>query len=447
MSPGLARPLGLLFGCGLGALTGGWVGDYLGLPVAGAMLGAMVAVGLTAVADAAGARRLMAWLRAPQADSAPIEPGLWGELHYLVNKALAQRDAALAHERLQLHQFLSAIEASPNGVLLLDAQDGLVWCNAVASEHFRVDTQRDRGQRITNLMRHPAFVAHLQGKHSEGSLVMAGVAERTTLSVLTRSYGQGMRLVLSQDITERERSEAMRRDFVANVSHEIRSPLTVLAGFVETMASLPLTEVERKRVLLLMGQQTDRMQALVADLLKLAKLEGSPRPSAEHWVSVAGLFQRAVDDGRALSGSKHDLQSHGGVDAEIAGQPEELASAIGNLVNNAVRYTPDGGRIELNWRWNADGSGAIEVSDTGIGVAKEHLPRLTERFYRVDGSRSRDTGGTGLGLSIVKHVLQRHGGTVEVRSEPGRGTCFVLLLPAARLRLRALLEAEQVPAA
>jgi two-component system phosphate regulon sensor histidine kinase PhoR len=215
----------------------------------------------------------------------------------------------------------------------------------------------------------------------------------------------------------------------------------VLAGFVETMASLPLTEVERKRVLLLMGQQTDRMQALVADLLKLAKLEGSPRPSAEHWVSVAGLFQRALGDGLALSGGQHDLHTHGGEDAEIAGHPGELASAIGNLVNNAVRYTSAGGRIELNWRWNADGSGVIEVSDTGIGIAKEHLPRLTERFYRVDGSRSRDTGGTGLGLSIVKHVLQRHGGVVEVRSEPGKGSCFALLFPAMRLRSHASVEA------
>ena len=249
-----------------------------------------------------------------------------------------------------------------------------------------------------------------------------------------------MKLVLTQDITERERAESMRRDFVANVSHEIRTPLTVLAGFVETLVQLPLTEAERKRVLVLTGQQTDRMQSLVGDLLTLAQLEGSPRSGADRWLLLQPLMQRALADASALSAGKHSLELVGDDDAELAGSETELLSAVGNLLNNAVRYTAAGGRIALRWRWREDGTGEIEVSDSdsGIGIAREHLPRLTERFYRVDGSRSRDTGGTGLGLSIVKYVVQRHGGEIDVQSEPGKGSNFRLVFPALRVRRRAV---------
>jgi two-component system phosphate regulon sensor histidine kinase PhoR len=318
--------------------------------------------------------------------------------------------------------------------MMLDGADQIEWCNSVAAEHFGLDPVRDRRQRVTNLVRMPVFVAHLQGGRHDEPVVFPGPLGRTTLSVLVRPYGQGMKLVLTQDITERERTEAMRRDFVANVSHEIRTPLTVLAGFVETMASLPLTEVERQRVLSLMQQQTDRMQALVGDLLTLAKLEGSPRPAADRWLAVAGVMVKACADAQALSAGRHRIEIEGGEDAEVAGSEPELYSAIGNLLNNAVRYTPDGGVIQLRWSWRADGGATLEVQDGGIGIAREHLTRLTERFYRVDGSRSRDTGGTGLGLSIVKHVAQRHGGEIDIQSELGKGSTFKLVLPALRVR-------------
>jgi two-component system phosphate regulon sensor histidine kinase PhoR len=243
-----------------------------------------------------------------------------------------------------------------------------------------------------------------------------------------------MKLVLSQDITERERTEAVRRDFVANVSHEIRTPLTVLAGFVETMAALPLTESERQRVLALMQQQTDRMQALVADLLILARLEGSPRPAPDRWLSVQALLTKSRTEALELSGGRHTIEITGGDDAQLAGSETELHSAVTNLLNNAVRYTPDGGLIQLRWTWRADGGASLEVQDGGIGIAREHLTRLTERFYRVDGSRSRGTGGTGLGLSIVKHVVHRHGGELMIDSEPGKGSRFRFSLPASRVR-------------
>jgi two-component system phosphate regulon sensor histidine kinase PhoR len=427
----------LLLALAGGAVLGLVLGTLVGHPGAGAALGAMAGASALVVADAWRGQRLLAWLRDTQQDPAPRDTGFWGELGYRIERAFRTRERAITDERGRLAQFLSAMEASPNGVLLLDAGEQIEWCNSVAALHFALNPGRDRLQRVTNLVRSPAFKAYLTEGRFDEAVVFTGPDGRTTLSVLVRPYGDELKLVLSQDITERERTEAMRRDFVANVSHEIRTPLTVLAGFVETMGSLPLSGAERQRVLELMAQQTDRMQTLVADLLTLATLEGSPRPAPDRWVSVAGLMQRAEADARSLSGGRHAMGFEGGRDIEIAGSDGELHSAIGNLLTNAVRYTPEGGRIDVRWADRADGGGQLEVADNGIGVAREHLPRLTERFYRVDGSRSRETGGTGLGLSIVKHVMQRHGGTIEVDSDPGRGSRFLLVFPPSRLRASA----------
>ena len=443
----LPRALVALAAILLGAAVGALVGSFIGHSLLVAALGVAAFLSVAVMVDASRGNRLLDWLRGSQQGQAPRDAGFWGELAYRIEKAFRNKDLALSQERQRLEHFFAGIEASPNGVLLLDAADQIDWCNSVAAELLGLDRLRDRRQRVTNLVRAPAFVAFMQAGQFDEPIVFAGPLGRATLSVLVRPYGDGMKLVLTQDITERERAESMRRDFVANVSHEIRTPLTVLAGFVETLAQLPLTEVERKRVLALMEQQTDRMQALVADLLTLAQLEGSPRPGADRWLSVSALMRRALADATALSAGKHTFEVTTGEDAELAGSEPELLSAIGNLLNNAVRYTAAGGRISLRWRWRDVGSGEIEVSDSGIGIAREHLPRLTERFYRVDGSRSRDTGGTGLGLSIVKHVVQRHGGEIDVQSEPGKGSSFKLVFPALRVRHGAVVQgAGPVPA-
>lgn len=418
----------------LGAFVGHWAGSYLRVPLLAELLGAACAVGVIVLIDAVRGHRLLQWLRGSQEGGAPRDTGLWGELGYRIERAVRERDRTIARERLELLQFLSAIEASPNGVLMLDDADHIHWCNRVAADHFSLDPQRDLRQRITNLVRSPAFVAYLQAGQFREPLQLSNARGQATLSVVVRGYGEGMKLVLSQDITERERADAMRRDFVANVSHEIRTPLTVLSGFIETMGNLPLTEAERKRVLSLMGQQTQRMLTLVADLLTLAQLEGSPRPTTDRWVSLDALLTRIGSDAQALSGGRHRIALPAPTGIELAGVESELISAAGNLLSNAVRYTPEGGAIELCWATLSDGAGELSVIDTGPGIAREHIPRLTERFYRVDGSRSRETGGTGLGLSIVKHVMQRHGGELRVDSEVGRGSRFKLLLPAARVR-------------
>ncbi|ALV06618.1 phosphate regulon sensor histidine kinase PhoR [Roseateles depolymerans] len=434
----LSRVLMLVLGTGIGGWIGWWLGHWMLAPPLAAGLGAGVAVSLMGLWDAARAHRLVNWLRGDQTEDAPRLGGIWGEIAYRMERGLRDRERRYERERQQLEQFLQAMEASPNGVILLDDQDQIQWCNTLAAHHFQLDPQRDKLQRITNLVRYPAFVSYLQSRQYNQPLALQNSRGKAHLQVLMRDYGVGgecRRLILSLDVTDRERNESMRRDFVANVSHEIRTPLTVLSGFIETMASLNLTEAERKRVLQLMQQQTQRMQTLVGDLLTLAQLEGSPRPAPDHWIALDPLLARIAADARALSAGRHELVCDRLTQVEVAGVETELLSAIANLVSNAVRYTPEGGRIELHWRWMGEKGGEISVVDNGPGIAREHLPRLTERFYRVDGSRSRDTGGTGLGLSIVKHVIQRHGGELRIDSEPGHGSAFRLLFPATRLRL------------
>jgi two-component system phosphate regulon sensor histidine kinase PhoR len=261
------------------------------------------------------------------------------------------------------------------------------------------------------------------------------------ISVQRHRYGEGKQLLLTRDVTVVEQAEAMRRDFVANVSHEIRTPLTVLSGFVETIQTLPLNEEEKNHYLSLMATQAHRMQVLVEDLLTLSRLEGSPVPGVRQSLPLSRLMKSCEQEAKGLSATlgQGDVAHHIHFvvnpllsDAVLMGEGRELQSALSNLVSNAVRYTPVGGDVHVSADQGIDGSLLIEVRDSGAGIAAEHLPRLTERFYRVDRSRSRESGGTGLGLAIVKHVMQRHGGNLHISSELGQGSCFKLIFPASR---------------
>jgi two-component system phosphate regulon sensor histidine kinase PhoR len=438
MNDSFGRVFALLLGLAAGAFTGWVVGRVVGASGLGTACGAAVGVALIASIDALRAERLMNWLRGTQTQPAPRDTGFWGETGYRIEKALRGREHEAAAERDRLRQFVEAIDASPNGVLLLDAEERIEWCNARAADHLGLDPVRDQRQLVTNLLRMPAFVRYLQGGAFDAPIEFTSPRGHATIQIVVRPYGAGQKLLLSQDVTDRERMEAMRRDFVANVSHEIRTPLTVLAGFVDTLASVPLSASEQPRVLALMRQQTSRIQSLVDDLLILAQLEGSPWPSSDRWLAAGTLVARVFAEAELLSGGRHEMSVDAQAGVEIAGNEGELTSAMTNLLGNAVRYTPDGGRIAVQWRVRAaDGCGVFEVRDNGIGIARDHLPRLTERFYRVDGSRSRETGGTGLGLAIVKHVMQRHGGEIEMESEPGKGSVFRLVVPSARIRVRA----------
>lgn len=334
--------------------------------------------------------------------------------------------------------------------MLLDEQGRIEWCNQTAAGQFGIDAERDLLQHMANLVRDPAFVAYLASWNYSRDVVIdaQGPQQRShpaRLSVQVHPYAGNRRMLLTRDITSLEQAEAMRRDFVANVSHEIRTPLTVLAGFVETLQNLPLDAKERARYLGLMAQQSHRMETLVNDLLTLSRLEGSAAPPANRWTRMRALMAQCEDEGRGLS-SRLSAQGHRlsftlESDCEIAGAPTELQSAMSNLVSNAIRYTPGGGEVAVSWRLLPDGRGEYAVRDSGPGIAAEHLPRLTERFYRIDRSRSRETGGTGLGLAIVKHIAQRHGAELRIESTLGKGSRFALVFPVARLRQASALSA------
>ena len=422
----------------VGTLAGWLVGQYTSFPVTLAVVGCALALIIQSTVDTWRGQLLLEWLRTPDM-APPSVSSIWGEIAYRVQRLLQLRERAIEKEHARLADFLSAIEVSPNGVMLLDAADHITWVSTSAANHFGLDPQRDLHQRVTNLIRQPAFVQYLSaGDFREGMKCPMSTGAHSWLLIHIKCYGDGLKLVLSQDITERERADHMRRDFVANVSHEIRTPLTVLSGFIETMGTLPLTEIERQRVIGLMSQQAERMQTLVSDLLTLAQIEGSPSPAPDRWLKVDDLMQRIDNDLRGLSRERHPVTVT--IDSqdkccEIAVVESEWLSAMGNLVSNAVRYTPDGQPIDVRWQILRDGRAEFSVKDGGVGIAPEHIPRLSERFYRADSSRSRNTGGTGLGLSIVKHVVQRHGGELKVVSELGRGSTFSLTLPAVRVRL------------
>ena len=429
-----------LAGAGLGWWQGG---------VWGAALGTTFAVWAWFIWDLVRGARVLRWLRTGELAETPDMRGVWGEAADRARRLLRNQQAEVRSSENRLQEILAALQASPNGVVLLDAQGRIEWCNQIAANQFGFDAQRDVLQSIGNLLRNPEFTAYFSARDFSTDVVLEGRLSTPSrperISVHLHPYGDGRTLLLSRDVTALEQADAMRRDFVANVSHEIRTPLTVLTGFVETLQTLALNADERSRYLGMMAQQAVRMQSVVQGLLTLSRLEGSPLPGMSEWTPVQSLLERCEEEGRALSVLITQVQQRPHVmqfpssemlrlQGDIAGAPTELQSALSNLISNAVRYTPAGGTIVVEWLPQSDGSAVFSVRDSGPGIAPEHIPRLTERFYRVDRSRSRETGGTGLGLAIVKHVLQRHGATLGITSTLGKGSVFSVTFPANRLR-------------
>ncbi|HEY4139103.1 MAG TPA: phosphate regulon sensor histidine kinase PhoR, partial [Casimicrobiaceae bacterium] len=321
-----------------------------------------------------------------------------------------------------------------DGIVVLDKNNRIEWANARALAQLGLDLAHDTGAPIVNLVRQPEFLRYLEsGDYGNPIVVASGRDSRITLSLQLVPFSLDKKMLMSRDVTQLEALARMRRDFIANVSHELKTPLTVISGFVETMQDMELDSRQRTRFLQLMLEQASNMQRLVADLLTLSALESEHNVVAEERFAIVPLMLEVSSEAKALSKSQHEVSLAIGDAATVLGSREELSSAFGNLVSNAIRYTPSNGRIAIAWRVDPDGSGVFSVTDSGIGVAAEHLPRLTERFYRVDRSRSRATGGTGLGLAIVKHVLLRHQAELEIDSEIGRGSTFAVRLPARRV--------------
>ena len=384
----------------------------------------------------AGLTRLVRWTREPVGKSLPQAWGVWDLVYSDVNRIVRLASAERAKLGAELDRFRDASQAMPDGVMYLSLTGTIEWINRRAAEDLGLDPMRDRGAPITNLVRQPDFVHYLEaGEYSEPFLFHPVRRRGAALLVQVITFGDGRRMIISRDVTQIEKLETMRRDFVANVSHELRTPLTVVSGFIETvldgLEDVPHEELQR--YLTMAHEQAARMQRLIQDLLVLSALEtGAPQP-AEDVFDVAGLIREIARETEALSAGRHQVTVTAADPCRIQGSAKELHSAFANLASNAIRYTPAGGKVELSWRLLDSGAGEFCVRDDGIGIAPEHIPRLTERFYRVDRGRSRETGGTGLGLAIVKHVLTRHQAELKVSSEPGAGSCFCAVLPARRI--------------
>ncbi|MGQ9686235.1 MAG: phosphate regulon sensor histidine kinase PhoR [Thiobacillaceae bacterium] len=378
-------------------------------------------------------RRFEVWLGAPK-QPLPASGGLWGDILHRVDDLLKSHRDARARSHAELAQMLDAARLLPDGVVILDAQHRIVWFNHAAQMQLGLKDGRDIGQFISYIIRNAAFNTWLTGTLGEGPYTMptAGDGNRT-LTLQRVPLPNDHKMLLCHDITELARVDAMRRDFVANVSHELRTPITVIVGFLEAFADMERPDPEQfKHHVQLMREQSDRIRRLVDDLLTLARLEADTENPREE-VDVPTLAEGLLREAQSLSAGRHTVSLKLESGAKVRGSEKELHSAFGNLVSNAVRYTPSGGRITLCWRDHPAGGAEFSVTDTGEGIEAQHIPRLTERFYRVDRGRSRATGGTGLGLAIVKHVLQRHQAHLRVESSVGKGSTFTAVFPAERV--------------
>ncbi|MCT8952652.1 phosphate regulon sensor histidine kinase PhoR [Pseudomonas lundensis] len=380
--------------------------------------------------------RLHDWLRNHQPDEAPPDGyGLWGEVFDSIYH-LQRRDQRV-RGRLQavIDRVQESTAALKDAVVMLDSDGNLEWWNRAAETLLGLKTPQDSGQPVTNLVRHPRFKEYFeQDNYAEPLDIPSPVNDHLRIQFYITRYGNNEHLMLVRDVTRLHQLEQMRKDFIANVSHELRTPLTVICGYLETLLdNVDDVNPRWKRPLSQMQQQGERMQTLLNDLLLLAKLEATDYPSDNQPVPIDSLLRTIKNDAQALSGQRNQTITLD-VEADVAlkGSETELRSAFSNLVFNAVKYTQDGGHIRI--RWWSDGSGAhLSVQDSGVGIDSKHLPRLTERFYRVDSSRNASTGGTGLGLAIVKHVLLRHRARLEISSVLGHGSTFTCHFPPVQV--------------
>ena len=379
--------------------------------------------------------RLRKYILADSVENMPLPSGFWEEVFFRLQRLVRNLKQRIRSIEQQHDHFIEAFQASPNGIVMLDESDQIEWCNSIAERFFGLIFKRDVMQRVNFLIRRPEFIQYLNKRNFEEPLLMERMGPDGSLSLMLQAFpfGQKRHLLLVQDVTDLQKADAMRRDFVANVSHEMRTPITVLMGFLETVQSLELKKDQQDQYLDMMMSQAQRMKSLVEDLLTLANLESNALPATNTVVKIETLMALIKNDAEALSQGKHSLSFDVKSSQNLLGDEREILSAFSNLVSNAIRYTPDVGAISVEWKVNEQGQGEFSVTDTGPGIASEHLSRLTERFYRVDRSRSRDTGGTGLGLAIVKHIANRHQAQLVIESTPGRGSKFMLRFPKERV--------------
>ncbi|HEX4873121.1 MAG TPA: phosphate regulon sensor histidine kinase PhoR [Nevskiaceae bacterium] len=413
---------------GLGALFG-WIFDH-------ALAGFTLTLGLYMALHLKHLRELRLWTEAPKRFELPEPSGIWGQVFERLLEM--RRDSRKRKKKLAaiLAEFQASTAALPDGAVVLAERGEIAWFNRAAQALLGLRAPQDLGLRIANLLRHPLFAEYLAGGHYEREVEGPSPINRNiTLSLRVIPYGNRQRLMIVRDISELRRLETARRDFVSNASHELRTPLTVLRGYLDMIEPeargqgplaawrMPIQE---------MRNQAARMESLINDMLKLARLESEVYDSRHELIDVGQLLARVMEEARAMSKGSHRFELRADGELRLFGRESEAQSIFSNLVSNAVRYTPTGGVIQVSWMAEASGA-RFSVADSGIGIAEDDIPRLTERFYRVDIGRSRASGGTGLGLSIVKHALERHEGRLEIESELGVGSTFSCHFPVHRI--------------
>ena len=419
----LLRTLLLMLAAALVGLLTGHVGIAVALALAAVLLRQMYML-----------QRVLLWLRSDRADRVPDAGGAWGDVIGLIARLFRRKQYHKRRMRQLLRELRNSTAAIPDGVVMLNPAAEILWFNRSAAQLLHLRSPGDAGLRIDSLVRRPEFVNYLRGGDYRSPVVApgGGASSEQHLHFQIVPYGAGQLLLMVRDVTREVRLEAMRKDFVANASHELRSPLTVISGYLETLSQDEGIDAALRGPLLEMRRQALRMTAIVQDLLELSRLEAADRVAEGEPIDVGELLARLRNDLLVRMPAALEVRLQVDSGARLRGEPAQLHSAFANLLDNAAKYTPAGGVLTVRW-WSDEQGGHLAVTDTGIGIASEHLPRLTERFYRVDAGRSRASGGSGLGLAIVKHVLQRHGASLQIESEEGRGSTFTCHFPPTRL--------------
>jgi two-component system phosphate regulon sensor histidine kinase PhoR len=410
------------------------VGAFIGWIFGNVWGGLAATLGLVLAWQLAALFRVHWWVRHRSYADPPDIGGVWGEVIGQVVR-LHRRKRFHKQRYLQLlRQIQRSTAALPDGVVVVNAQREIIWFNATGARLLELRRVEDVGLRIDNLLRQPEFSKYLEaGDYANSIVLQPPVGSDDYLSLQIVPYGDGQQLLLVRDVSRQMRLEAMRKDFVANASHELRSPLTVISGYLETLSQDPALDADLQSPVAEMRRQADRMTAIIRDLLALSRLEETDEIEHGAPIDVTAITAMLKKDVLARPSHPKDVRVRADSDVQLVGDEAEIHSALSNLVDNAAKYTPPEGSIDMRWWADADG-GHFSVTDTGIGIPAEHLPRLTERFYRVDPGRSRATGGSGLGLAIVKHVLQRHGATLSIESTLGSGSTFTAHFPPHRVQ-------------
>ncbi|PVZ87375.1 two-component system sensor histidine kinase PhoR [Serratia sp. S1B] len=371
--------------------------------------------------------KLSHWLWVDRSMTPPPGHGSWEPLFYGLYK-MQQRNRHRRRElALLIKRFRSGAESLPDAVVMTTVEGNIFWCNGLAQHLLGFRWPEDNGQHILNLIRYPEFSQYLQQQAFFKPLTLHLNNERF-VEFRIMPYSEGQLLMVARDVTQKRQLERARRNFFANVSHELRTPLTVLQGYLEMMSDEALEGSVRNKALSTMQEQTKRMDGLVKQLLTLSRIETAPSIEMNQKVDIPRILGVLQREALSLSAGNHEITFRVNEHLQVFGNEDQLHSAVSNLVYNAVNHTPKGTHIEISWQQTPLGA-QFQVSDNGPGIAPEHIPRLTERFYRVDKSRSQQTGGSGLGLAIVKHALSHHDSRLEILSDPGMGTRFIFTLP------------------